>query len=541
MNKITCLFISAFLLSGGVAFAQGEMDVFRYSQPGLMSGTARYQSMGGAFGALGGDISVMSANPAGLGVYRSSEVVTTLSLSSIKTNSNWNGSMLDGKRTRFNFDNIGYVGYFPTGNDEGLVGWNVGFSYNRVKDFHRSYSLSGNQNFSLADYTADKATFAGIPRKDFTPLLSSTTANNAYNNLPGNWMQGLGYQAGYFEGNSYKPDETSYHSAFGKPNGSGGWTPYMPNETQLNVNESGAIDRYNISFAANVSNIIFLGATIGVTDLNYNMSSTYDEFFGGEDHLYLDNGLSVDGTGYNLNIGAIVRPAEFLRLGVAYNSPTWYKMTDYYYGEAGTAIAGAKDEQGNDISDISGSTPEDVYSKYNLRTPDRWIFSAAGIIGQYALISVDYELSNYKNMHLSDLNGVSSADNKYIEEDFGISNTIRVGAEAKITPQFAVRVGGAWQTSPLKADVKNGNVEILTAGTIPNYTLDKGMAAYSVGLGYRFTPNFYADLTCVYQEYKEDAYVFSKTFEKDKTIVDSDAIGLKTKTTKVALTLGYKF
>ena len=95
--------------------------------------------MGGAFGALGGDISAMRTNPAGLAIYRSSEIVTTVSLSSIKTKTDWLGIEMDDKKTRFNFDNIAYVGYFPTGNDEGVIGWNVGFSYNRVKNFNRQY------------------------------------------------------------------------------------------------------------------------------------------------------------------------------------------------------------------------------------------------------------------------------------------------------------------------------------------------------------------------------------------------------------------
>lgn len=132
MNRIACLLVSASLLSSGVVFAQGELDAYRYSQTEL-NGTARYLGMGGAFGALGGDISSMSSNPAGLGIYRSSEIVTTLSLSSIKAKSDWGGSKVDANKTKFNFDNIAYVGYFPTGNDEGLIGWNVGFSYNRVK------------------------------------------------------------------------------------------------------------------------------------------------------------------------------------------------------------------------------------------------------------------------------------------------------------------------------------------------------------------------------------------------------------------------
>ena len=47
------------------------------------------------------------------------------------------------------------------------------------------------------------------------------------------------------------------------------------------------------------------------------------------------------------------------------------------------------------------STPDGAFTEYRLRTSDRWIFSAAAIIGQTALISVDYELTRYKAMHLS--------------------------------------------------------------------------------------------------------------------------------------------
>ena len=64
-------YIGIMVLSSGWLFAQGEMDAYRFSQTEL-NGTARSMSMGGAFGALGGDMSVMSHNPAGLGVYRSS-------------------------------------------------------------------------------------------------------------------------------------------------------------------------------------------------------------------------------------------------------------------------------------------------------------------------------------------------------------------------------------------------------------------------------------------------------------------------------------
>ncbi len=558
MNKIICLLVSASLLSSGVVFAQGELDAYRYSQNEL-NGTARYLCMGGAFGALGGDISSMSSNPAGLGIYRSSEVVTTLSLSSIKAKSDWKGSKADGSKTKFNFDNIAYVGYFPTGNDDGLVGWNVGFSYNRVKNFNRNYRLRGAQNYSLADYAAAKASYVGTDRNggwfgvkenDMPPFNQINSESvDAYNNLGGVWLPGLAYQSGMIGANTMDANDDMYHSTFAEWDEANlTWYPdSRPDFSALEVSERGAIDQYDFSFATNISNRFFLGATISVTDLNYRMSSEYTEEYyytdGSTDHLFWDNELKTDGTGYSFNIGTIIRPSDYLRLGVAYNSPVWYKLTDSYFGSAETF-------NGNfDPAKANGATPSNPnpYTLYRLRTADKWIFSVAGILGKTALISLDYELGNYSFMKLSDQDGYEYADiNKdLIKKDFGYAHTVKFGTEIKITPQFAVRAGANWRTSPMKKEFREGAFEVFPAGTVAHYTLDKGTTSYSVGLGYRFTPNFYMDLACVYRQYKEDAYTFSKVVVEDNnglhTLVDSEAIGLKTNTTQVALTLGYKF
>lgn len=550
MKKSIYLVASMLLLTSGALFAQGEMDVYKYSQKDI-SGTARYLGMSGAFGALGGDISSMTSNPGGLAIYRSSEVVTTLSLSSIKSNSNWNGSNQDASKTKFSFDNIAYVGYFPTGKDVGVKSWNIGFAYKRVKNFNRNYRIAGRQNYSVADYAAYRATNAyqdkdgwyGINIDKLRPLQSDNieTVNKGYANLPGQWMPALGFGAGFFD-LMYAGDTDVYYSTFGdwKTDDKGNeiWNVYSPDAMNLSVNEKGAIDTYDFSFSTNISDLLFLGATVSVTDLNYSMKTTYDEFFNGVGDLYLDNGLTTDGTGYSFNIGAIVRPVDFLRLGVAYNSSTWYKMTDYFFGEAGSHIEGYGEN-----SKMNATTPNDALGyDYKMRSPDRWIFSAAAILGQMALISVDYELTNYQNSRLYDSQGYAfESDNDLIRQDFGSGGLLKVGAEVKVTPQFSVRAGGAWSSSPVKVDANTQ--EIFTAGTIPNFTIDKGYDSYSVGLGYRFTPSFYVDLACVYKTHKEDAYLFANTYNTPGTIggVESDAISLKTKTTQVALTFGYKF
>ena len=360
----------------------------------------------------------------------------------------------------------------------------------------------------------------------------------------------LGFDAGFVDAYEGKDDE--YHSAFGKQDGNG-WLPESPQNVDLLVNEKGSIGQYNISFATNISDRFFLGATVAITDLDYSLSTEYTEDFSLNSQLQLDNGLSTNGTGYAFNIGAIVRPVDFLRIGVAYNSPTWYKLTDYFHGRGKTII--------NNQDWKTQETPDYQAGDYHLRTPDRWIFSIAGV-GKSFLISADYELTNYKHMNLNDMDGNDLPATNDIKKDFGMSGTLKVGAEYKITPQFSVRAGTLWKTSPMKQHIKDGipplnekgefyTQAVGVAGTIPNYTVDKGANSYSVGFGYRFTPNFYMDLACVYRVYKEDAYAFPSTYHEgisnleelvnEGVVVKSDPASLKTKTTQVALTLGYKF
>lgn len=70
-----------------------------------LNGTARYVGMGGAMDALGADLSVMSTNPAGIGLFRKSQVATSFGL-----NGQVDGkTFADGSKTNASFDQIGFV------------------------------------------------------------------------------------------------------------------------------------------------------------------------------------------------------------------------------------------------------------------------------------------------------------------------------------------------------------------------------------------------------------------------------------------------
>ena len=545
MKKVICICVSMFLLNTFGVFAQGEMDAYKFSQYDI-SGTARYMSMGGAFGALGGDISSISTNPAGLGIYRSSEVLTTISLSSVKAKTNWVGTKMDDSKTKFNFDNIAFVGCFPTGNDEGVITWNIGFSCNREKSFDRQYRVGrGSGGYSLSDYVAAVTNRTGATGNQ----LAITDSNDPYQSQ--NWLSVMGYDL-YMIDSKDQSKGGNFFSQFGQYNSKGTWENWPVQTSDLYVRERGYIYKFDFSFATNISNKIYLGVSLFATSITYRMNSSYDEDFGiakgstqtKSDHLFMDNYSSVDSTGVGFNLGVIVRPSDYLRVGVAYNSPTWYELTNSYSAESGTRIHDYFTDKNGNKTDLDGTTrTDDHVTDYNMHSPDRWIFSVAGILGQTALISVDYELTNYKNMRFFNYSGDEMADeNSYIKSDFKSSGMLKAGTEIKFTPKFAFRLGGAWQSSSMSDDTKNGLVEIATAGTRTAYTVDYHTTYYTAGIGYRFTPNFYTDLACVYRMQKENAYAFSNIYDNNgNVLVGSDPAELKTNTFKVALTLGYKF
>ena len=536
MKKIA-LFAGILLFSCNMSlFAQGnEIDAYTLSSTEL-GGTARSMSMAGAFGALGGDISVISGNPAGLGIYRSSEISGTLNLSMNGASTNWMGVGADKSKTSFSPSNFGLSLYFPTSSTS-VNSWSLGFSYNSLRNYKRSYRMSSNgQPNSMADYVAWRASNAFGPGNGIAhhELVGNNSHNPYYNReMSGQWLSILGYDSGMID----PAGRNGYKSRFGWDESSG-WETESPYHSSLIVNESGHMDEYNIGFGMNISNFLFLGGSVSVTDISYRYTSFYDDFFDDDSDLYLENWLNTEGTAVSLNVGAIMN-LQMLRLGVAYNSPRWYDMTDYYNAYAGTYINGYEEPGFDDW------TPEDSYSEYRFKTPGKWIFSAAAIVGQSALISADYEISDYRKMRYSDRDGDDRGfiANDFINTDYTWAQTLKIGAEIKVTPQFAVRAGYMIQTSPMRERLVDNKDEVLPSGTIPHFTVtSKPTNYYTVGFGYRFTPNFYTDVACVYRYNDSKVYAFSNTYNRDEEVeVISEPASLKTKNTNLVLTLGYKF
>ena len=102
------MIIALALLGVTGGYAQSAYDAAKIAQEDL-SGTARFVGMGGAMSALGGDISTISTNPAGIGIYRSNDVMLTLGYSLTGTEAEFGGNTFEKERARWNLNNIGFV------------------------------------------------------------------------------------------------------------------------------------------------------------------------------------------------------------------------------------------------------------------------------------------------------------------------------------------------------------------------------------------------------------------------------------------------
>ena len=517
MKRNLLLIIAVFTCA--LSFGQGEIDAYRYSNNDL-SGTARGQAMGGAFGALGGDVTGVAINPAGIGVYRSSEVLANMSLTSQLTG----GSTNQGSNTTFHFDNLSYVGYYPLVKG-GMLTLNFGFNYSRVKSFNQQYSASSpSMNSSLTDYMAQLTN--GVNHSAWTG-----NTDDYYSNSSIPWLSALAWDGYLINEGSGNNNYLSLLNDGEKVSPS------------LHVTEKGKVEAYDFTIGSNISNVFFWGATFTITNLSYQMNSSYNEQFEQGGGFTLGNYLETSGSGYQAKVGVIVKPVDALRLGVSYHSPVWYSMTDYYQGWIDPQ--GILTESGAAVG--STETPNDVYTNYYLRTPGSWTFSAAAVLSTQAILSLDYETTNYSSMNLRDENKEWTDVNDLMNSDYKNASTLRAGFEYRFTPQFSGRIGYAWMQNPYRQNIQSLGEIIVPAGTVPNYTLSGDANYYTAGIGFRFTPQFYCDLALVLRTQNEDLYYFPPkiSLSQPDSYDSFQGAGMNktpmNKTLKGLVTLGYRF
>jgi len=479
------LFISAgILLACAAIHAQNEQDVLRYSRTGF-GGSARYSSMGGAYGALGGDLSIMSGNPAGLGVYRKSEFSFTPSFFNQKVESTYGDTSSSDQRFNMKVDQFGFVIASKPDNrtDHGWQYMSMAINYSRTNAFQSNALMTGVANSSLMDSWIRSASGTGPSQLD---PFNEGLAWNSYMIDPVSWT-----------------DTTHYIDR-------------IPDSTQIrqlkSVEIRGGMGEWTFGAAGNYDNRIYVGASVGIPTVNYEEQSIYTEkevvdSLSNFDYFSFDQYLQTKGRGINFKAGVIFRPYDFLRLGVAFHSPSSLKLSDSYFSKM-TSILGDTVRY--------AESPTGSY-RYSIRTPMRVIGSVAFVAMKIAVISFDYELVDYSDGRLKSEDYAYFDENAAVRAKYKSASNLRGGIEFRMLP-FSFRAGFAYYGSPYQETVNNEVSRLYITG----------------GAGYRDPKDvYYVDIGFISQRYTENYYFY------DQSLVDP--VENQWKSLNIMITIGLRF
>jgi len=496
MKRYSFLFVLLIIVPN-LIFAQNFADAFRFSNHQIQ-GTARSAGMGNAFGALGGDFASLSINPAGSAIYQRGEFVITPVYSMNDTELKLGGKTFSDNDQSFSLNNIGAIGSFKMGaNESGLINISYGIGYNKLADF--SSNSFANYNQSGVSYLDDIVNYAN------TEGLSNNYLNQVIGDIEyRDWSTKLAWDTYLIDpatdGNGNEIDE-EYVSIL--------YDDEKVNQ-QKTYRQSGRIDEYVFNVGLNFYHKFYLGATLGFHDLKYRGFSNYNELLQDNNSFSYDDELYIDGHGFNIKIGAIYKPTQNLRLGLAFHSPTWYEIDDESVLSMDSRLAENHSSWGSNLYN------------YDFNSPLKVVFSGAMLFNKRGLISFDTEYQNYEGMRFrrggngtDNFNDLNSEMGNVFQDVFNL----RIGGEFKLTKQFTARAGYELYGNPynnIVTDVTSltDNMSTISAGL--GYTVN----SFSVNVAYRHTNSEFSE-----------ANVQPNYYHVPKTSTDQ----------KILLSLGFKF
>ena len=549
MKKIiTVIYTLSFVI--GAVSAQSVYDGVKIADKDL-NGTARFVGMGGAMGALGGDITTMGTNPAGIGIYRSNDVMTSFSYSAYGMESKYEGQKSTIDKNRWSFDNIGVVFATKIGNQTPLRYVNFGFNYKRSKSFYKNMSMSGmmgvvenpsnpgspyyvSQTNSMALQATDAERYVWDNSRQH---LDFDNANRIFSDPDAGWLGALGYRGGLTERDRIDNEPDLY-------------VPFLPVEPSsvFNSREKGGIDQYDFNVSFNINDRVYLGLTIGTYDVDYDKYSGYDESYKRGEGYSLESYNNISGSGFDVKMGLILRPFEYspFRIGFAVHTPTFYKLT---YSTSAIVTNDYRDANTDELKRIIVDTYDyvgDMKRDYRLVTPWKYNVSLGYTVGTSLALGAEYEYEDYSTMKFkyssNDGGGDMEFENAEVKNCLKGEHTFRIGAEYKVIPEFAFRLGYNYSSAVFRDEaVKYIPSNSLITDT--DFSNKRSQSNYTLGIGYR-GKMFYADLAYQLSTYKENFYPYYNEFELTQgewTMVTPPATKVTNTRSQVLLTVGMRF
>lgn len=368
--------------------AQNAGDALRFSYFDV-GGTGRFIGVGGSLGALGTEFSVLSTNPAGLAMYRSSEVVFSPSVQITNASSNLAGALFPGEntylpqpgdnktfqesRTVVNINNLGFIVH-STPREPSFTTMNFGIGFNQLANFNQRFYYEGETVGSIIERWQELANDFGIDDFEAGPAYDASAL----------------YELNPPDGFYYNDYELTYdENKIGN----------VLSRNQL-VEAKGSMSELVFAIATNYSEKVMVGLTVGVPVVNYRLKRTYREidpdanpqtdvpFF---DDLTFEESVTTTGAGVNAKLGVLFRPHQAVRFGFAVHTPTALSLDDEY----DLAITyNFTDDNGSFTG--SGESNQGLFN-YRLRTPWRFFGNAGFLINRIGFLTGEVEWVNYRN------------------------------------------------------------------------------------------------------------------------------------------------
>ncbi len=462
MKKVLSLFIVALAMSN--SYAQDITDAVRYSTEQL-NGTARYRAMSGAFGALGGDLSAISDNPAGAAVFRNSEVSASITSYNNDNDALFFGTTANETDSAFDISQAGAL--FVFNNTDDSADWKkftLGFNYSIARNFDNDFFVAGvNPNNSIDQYFLSFAN--GVPL-DLLQLQNGETITDLYAFL--GETEGFGAQQAFLGFQAFVLEPADIND----PNN----TVYTSNAQYTSVDQeyyhatAGGNRKFSFNLATQYKENLYLGLNVNshvvdfekfteISEIGFDQTSLIQE-------INFRNNLLTTGEGFSFQLGAIAKVNDDLRLGVSYQSPTWYRLTD----ETRQSIFTFRgDGSGGEIQEIIDPRVINVFERYKLQTPGKITGSIAYVFGKQGLISFDYIRKDFSNAQFRPTSDAFFRDqNNIIEANLKSTSAYRIGGEYRIK-NLSLRGGYRFEESPYENELTIGD-----------------LTGFSLGLGYNF-------------------------------------------------------
>jgi len=512
MHKRIFIFLAGFSLLYGTVAAQDESDALRYSYltPG---GTARIQAVGGTGISLGGDPSDLTLNPAGIGLFKTSDFSFTPGFKSTTTKAGYLGESQSDNKSNLYIQQLALI-FASDKKGKSNSRWrnvSFGLGLNRLANFNRNVYFQGvNKSSSYSEKYLEQ--LAG----------DNAGPDDASGNYP--YGASLAY-------NTYLIDTTQ--NALGQVDGYQSYVPVGAGILQENsISTRGGINEFALAVAGNYDDKFYVGLSLGIPSIKFRRTNTYSESLAqanggnGFQSFQVSDNLTTNGVGFNGKLGLIYVINPKVRIGAAFHSPTVYSLHDTYSTTMTTNTGNFQGSLTQSSTDLNDGYPGDY--DYSLTTPWRamggisFVFGAAPDAARHGFLNVDYEFVNYAaaRYHFNSSNAtagdkaVATALNQSISSLYKGASNVRVGGELKLNI-VALRAGFDWMGSPYAdADIKGDQMR------------------YSAGVGIR-THGIYADLTYIYSTQQDSYYPY---LLQDKAVSPAT---LKYNASNIVFTIGF--